>query len=265
MSTTHFHISTRPPEKPEVRPSPRLSNHRDANAFNHSMQRHERSAVKSMPKAEDKNAPTRNLPHDRGVSRSFTHSMPRHERAAAKPMPRAENRNASTQNSAPPDKNVSRVNDEEEKASTEEPSAREAGHTEMTILANPEMEAMLTKLSERPSAEGFSGLFMASSAEVPTDQASTAMSLEDFSAVLDQAAQNRLLTGNKEWRFSINLPHAQVTLTATTAARWSVGIFSSQADSKSLAKYTDELESRLKDLGQTIEGIEIVKEKESTR
>jgi hypothetical protein len=215
-------VTPRPPVKPEVRPNPRLSNHHDANAFNHSMRRHEQAAVKPMPRAENRNTPTRNL--------------------------------------APRDRNVSRASDEEEKKLTEEPSAREASHGETIFPANPEAEAMLTKISEATSAEGLFGVVTLNSGELPMDQASAAMSLEDFSAALDQVAQNRLLGGNKEWHFSINLPHAQVTLTATAAARWSVGIFSSQADSKSLAKYTDELKSRLKDLGQTIEGIEIVKE-----
>ncbi len=222
MNTTDFYVSTCPPEKPEIRPDPGLGDHHDANAFNRAIQRHEQGAVKPMPKAEDRNASTRNLPRDR---------------------------------------NVSRVSDEEEEELRDEPFAREAGYTEMTLLANHEMETIFSKFSETPvsSAEGFSGLVMVSSGEVPIGQTSTIMSLDDFSAALDQAAQNQLLTNNKTWHFSINLPHAQVTLTATDAVRWSIGIFSSQADSKSLAKYTDELESRLKDLGQTIEGIEIVK------
>ena len=265
MSTTHFHISPRPPEKPEVQPSPKLGYHHDANAFNRSMQHHERAAVKPVPRTErteDNNVSTRNLPRDRNASRAFNYSMQRHERGAVKSMPKTEGRNASIRN-LPRDRNVSRVSDEEEKKSMDEPSALEASHAETNFPANLEAEAMFTKKSETTSAEGLFEVVMASSGESPMDQASAAMSLEDFSAALDQAVQNRLLSDNKEWHFSISLPHAQVTLTATAAARWSVGIFSSQADSKSLAKYTDELKSRLKDLGQTIEGIEIVKE--STR
>ena len=137
MSTTHFHISTRPPEKSEVRPSPRLSNHHDANAFNHSMQRHERAAVKPVPRTErteDNHVSTRNLPRERNTSRAFNYSMQRHERGTVKPMPKTEDRNASTRNLLR-DRNVSRVSDEEEKKSADEPSAREASHAEMNFLA----------------------------------------------------------------------------------------------------------------------------------
>ncbi len=264
MSTTHFHISTRSPERAEVRPSPKLSNsnHHDANAFNRSMQRHERAAVKSVPrteKTEDNNVSTRSLPRDRNTSRAFNHAVPRHERDAVKPMPKTEDRNASTRN-LPRDRNVSRVSDEEEQKSTDEPSARKESPAETNFLLNPEVETVFTKKFETTSAEGLFGVVTLNSGESPMDQASAAMSLEDFSAALDQAIQNRLLSGNKEWHFSIKLPHAQVTLTATAAARWSVGVFSSRADSKSLTKYTDELKSRLKEMGQTVEAIKIVRE-----
>jgi hypothetical protein len=222
MSAGSYDVSSRPPVKPDLRPS--------------------------------------SAPAHQNAAHSFNHSLQRHDQAARNPMPRAENKNASTKNPTPGDKDAPRVDDEEENLTTDEHPGREIEQAESMLPGGLEVETSFIKLPEIISEHGLFGVAMENGEMSSSEGGVTAMSLEDFSAAIEQAVQNRLLGGNKEWHFSINLPFAQVTLMSSAAARWSVGIASSQADSKQLSKYTDQLKSRLKELGQTIEGIDIVKQ-----
>ena len=178
---------------------------------------------------------------------SFKHALQHRERAATKPESRTDNNLK--------DDLFSSEDEESENISSDKGGS---AHGEAVLFQQIKAEFMSSS-SDSLSVEAWQGAARVGNGERLIDSASSVMNLDDFSMVLDQVVQNRLLHGNKEWRFLINLPAAQITLTSTAAARWSVGLSSStQADNDRLSKYKSLLELRLKELGQTVEGIEVV-------
>jgi len=91
---------------------------------------------------------------------------------------------------------------------------------------------------------------------------SSLMTLQDFSALLEQGWQPKSLSGDKVWRFSLQdseLSLAQIVLKAGHGANgcWSLGLMFNGNDKKVLSLHLSQLRARLEKLGNNVEQIAV--------